>query len=99
MTLNYYSMTYTELKDECIICLSDSPAVIKYDAPCDCKPYIHDTCRNDWFQVNPNTCPICKTNYEGLLTEVRRIPQINSCFLLCLMTVLFSAFIYFEYLI
>ena len=94
-------MTYTEIKDECIICLEGSPKVIKYEGPCDCKPFIHDTCRNQWFLINPNTCPICNTNYEGLaeglINPIR--PQVNNCLLISLTTVLFSVFIYCEYLI
>ena len=94
-------MTYTEINDECIICLSDTPEVIKYDAPCDCKPFIHSSCRDDWFQINPNTCPICKTNYEGLaeglINPLR--PQINNCILPSLMLLFFSVFIYCEYFI
>jgi hypothetical protein len=93
-------MTYTEINDECIICLSDTPEVMKYDAPCECKPFIHNTCLNDWFQVNPNTCPICKTNYEGLAEGIINPlrPHINSYCLLILMAVLFSIFVYCEYL-
>lgn len=94
-------MTYTEINDECIICLSDIPEVIKYNGPCECKPFIHNTCRDDWFQVNPNTCPICKTNYEGLAADLgnRSIPVRNDCFLLILLVVLFSIFIYCEYIL
>ena len=101
-------MSYSELKDECIICLSDIPDVIKYDAPCECKPYIHDDCRNQWFNVNPNTCPICKINYEGVgmpqnyLVNLTVADRINSEIvkrqrLLALMILLFSMFVYFEY--
>jgi len=94
-------MTYAEINDECIICLSGSPTVIKYDAPCECKPFIHNTCLDLWFQVNPNTCPICKTNYEGLATDIVILPRtrINTCLIFSLMLGFFSIFIYCEYFI
>ena len=94
-------MTYSELKDSCIICLSEEPAVIKYDAPCECKPYIHGDCLGEWFDVNPNVCPICKKNYEGVVRQVT-IPRnglntvTNFCLILS-MIVLFSLFVYLEY--
>lgn len=97
-------MTYSELKESCIICLSEEPDVIKYDAPCDCKPFIHSDCLGEWFYVNPNTCPICKKNYEGrLLSEETFRPAIFSIWqnwcLLFVMTVLFGLFVYLEYFI
>jgi hypothetical protein len=92
-------MAYAELSGDCIICLSNIPDVIKYDAPCECKPYIHTECLSQWFVVNPNTCPICKTNYEGYWAGsdlVLRAPKNHICLVL-LMAVLFSLFIYLEY--
>lgn len=50
--------------DKCIICLSEEPILQKYDAPCECKPYVHQICLEQWFLVNSNECPICRVNYE-----------------------------------
>jgi len=84
-------MAFVELKDECIICLSDTPDVIKYDEQCDCKPYIHTSCRDKWFTTHPSTCPICKQVYKE---EV-----FDPCFylLLVLSMLLISLFICIEY--
>jgi len=97
-------MSYSELKDECIICLSDTPDVEKYDAACECKPFIHEECRNQWFTINPNTCPICKINYEGNgnvqnLELAQRLNTDNAKMqrLFILMMLFFSMFIYFEF--
>jgi hypothetical protein len=51
--------------NKCIFCLSDHTIIQKYDAPCDCKPYIHISCLEQWFEINPNECPICRINYES----------------------------------
>lgn len=91
-------MAYAELTGDCIICLSDIPDVIKYDAPCECKPYIHTECLSQWFVVNPNICPICKTNYEGSdLADVVVRHGAKNIYLLFLVAVLFSLFIYLVY--
>ena len=83
-------MAYIELDNECIICLSDSPAVIKYDEQCDCKPYIHTSCRDKWFSMYPNTCPICKKIYEEPL-------KIHLYLLAILSIILIVLFIYLEF--
>ena len=97
-------MNYNELKDECIICLSDTPDVVKYDAPCECEPYIHNNCLEQWFNANPNICPICKINYEGLgtiqnleLAQRLNTDNANMQRLFILMMLFFSMFIYFEF--
>jgi E3 ubiquitin-protein ligase DOA10 len=94
-------MSYSELNESCIICLSEEPAVIKYDAPCECKPYIHGDCLAEWFVINPNICPICKKNYEGATMQImNRTYVLSSCSnvsLIILMIILFSLFIYLEY--
>lgn len=97
-------MSYIELTDECIICLSDIPNVVRYDAPCECKPYIHSECLSQWFTINPNICPICKINYEGFgnSQNLEYSARINSEILrmqrlFILMLLFFGMFFYFEY--
>jgi hypothetical protein len=50
----------------CIFCLCETPDTKRYDAPCDCKPFVHQHCLNSWFINSPNECPICRINYEDL---------------------------------
>ena len=95
-------MAYSEIKDDCIICLTDEPDIIRYDAPCECKPYIHPQCINMWFAHNPNICPICKQDYERigappLMTLINRMPIYSNLYLITLMVILFSLFVYLEY--
>jgi len=61
-----------KIKYDCIICLLDKPKTKKHDAPCECKPYLHQKCLNIWYLHNPNECPICRINYEdiGVIAEV-----------------------------
>ena len=50
----------------CLFCLNTYPNTTKYDAPCKCKPFLHQRCLNKWLKINPNECPICRTNYETI---------------------------------
>lgn len=51
---------------DCLFCLNAYPNTTQYDAPCKCKPFLHQRCLNKWLQINPNECPICRTNYETI---------------------------------
>ena len=48
----------------CIFCLDDNPETIIYKGICNCHPHIHIECINNWFKINPSTCPICHIKYE-----------------------------------
>lgn len=45
--------------EPCIFCLEDEPIPICYEGNCKCHPQIHDACITAWYNVKPNTCPIC----------------------------------------
>jgi hypothetical protein len=51
-------------KIACFICLIDISRPKKIDLPCECKPYLHQRCLNNWFKNCINECPLCRTNYE-----------------------------------
>ena len=53
-------------KISCIICLSDIYRPKKSDFPCNCKPYLHNKCLDQWFKNFPNECPICRIDYEKI---------------------------------
>lgn len=57
----------------CMFCLCDTPPTIKYDGPCDCKPYVHKRCLTTWFKKTPNECPLCRKDYDPL-SEVEEEP-------------------------
>ena len=45
---------------ECIICLQNNNQIIKYSSNCECNPYVHKECLDEWYKVYPNMCPICR---------------------------------------
>jgi len=55
--------------DACMFCLCETPKTKQYDAPCACKPFLHQRCLNMWFRKSPNECPICRLNYEDIGNE------------------------------
>ena len=52
--------------NSCMFCLCDTPPTIKYDGPCECKPYLHKRCLVTWFKKTPNECPLCRKDYDPL---------------------------------
>ena len=50
---------------ECMFCLCDVPKTKQIESPCDCRPHLHQRCLNKWYKTEPNTCPICRLNYEA----------------------------------
>jgi hypothetical protein len=65
-----------KIKYDCIICLLDKPKTKKHDAPCECKPQLHQKCLNIWYLHNPNECPICRINYEDIGVHIHN--EINN---------------------
>ena len=65
--------------DPCIICLDDNPPVNIYKGKCNCHPTIHNDCMNEWYSVNPNTCPICLIKPRNIII----INRIKICMFLC----------------
>lgn len=45
--------------NSCIFCLHDESPLIIYNGLCNCHPYIHKECIDDWYKLNPGKCPIC----------------------------------------
>jgi len=45
---------------ECIICLQNNNQTIKYSGLCQCNPFVHKECLDEWYKVYPNLCPICR---------------------------------------
>jgi hypothetical protein len=70
------------MKINCIICLLDKPKTKKHDAPCECKPHLHQKCLNIWYLHNPNECPICRINYEdiGVIAEVINYNELDEIY-------------------
>jgi hypothetical protein len=50
----------------CMFCLCETPLPIKYDGPCECKPYLHKRCLTTWFKKTPNECPLCRKDYDPI---------------------------------
>ena len=67
-------------KIACFICLIDISRPKKIDLPCECKPYLHQRCLNNWFKNCINECPLCRTNYEeyGIEQEQVVVPINNN---------------------
>jgi len=69
---------------ECIFCLCDVPKTKQIESPCDCRPHLHQRCLNKWYKTEPNTCPICRLNYEtvafseGVETEVSTFRNLSN---------------------
>ena len=73
----------------CIFCLQDDNKIICYQGSCNCHPYIHDKCLNEWYSINPNKCPICLNKKEqDIIIRTSRIKLI--IMLLCLVCCIFS---------
>ena len=51
---------------DCLFCLLDKPSTKKNISPCECTPFLHQRCLNKWYSTNPNSCPICRINYEDI---------------------------------
>ena len=70
--------------EPCILCLCDEPPTNIYKGICNCHPPIHTECINEWYNVNPNTCPICLIKFH----RINRTNQIQIfafiCFLYCM---------------
>jgi len=62
-------------KNACMFCLCETPRTIKYDGPCECKPYVHKRCLTTWFKKTPNECPLCRRDYDPL-SEAEEMPLI-----------------------
>ncbi len=50
--------------NNCIICLNNNPIIIQFNGSCNCKPFIHSNCLNEWLEKNNLTCPICRKKYK-----------------------------------
>ena len=48
------------LEEECIICLQNNNEIIKYSGVCQCNPFVHKECLDEWYKIYPNMCPICR---------------------------------------
>jgi len=60
---------------DCLFCLLDKPNTKKNIAPCDCAPFLHQRCLNKWYKTNPNSCPICRINYEDIGSPIEEEAQ------------------------
>ena len=68
--------------EPCIFCLDYNPPTHIYNGTCNCHPSIHIDCINEWYDTNPNTCPIC------LIKPLNRtsINRIKICIFLCIIS-------------
>lgn len=77
------------LEEECIICLQNNNEIIKYSGVCQCNPFIHKECLDEWYKIYPNMCPICRiqnrTNNIIIINNERciRILLGICCFISC----------------
>ena len=60
---------YMSDKNACMFCLCEKPLPVKYDGPCNCKPYVHLRCLTTWFKATPNECPLCRKDYDPVSEE------------------------------
>jgi hypothetical protein len=72
--------------DQCIFCLCDNPPTYTYNGICNCHPSIHTECLNKWYDINPNTCPICLIKYNVRISSnrIKKCMFNCMCFLLCM---------------
>jgi len=73
-------------EEECIICLENNNEIIKYSGICQCNPFIHKECLDEWYKLYPNMCPICRIeNRTNNLIIIHRYTNARFIrFLLCL---------------
>jgi hypothetical protein len=97
--VNLSSIIISNKPDPCIFCLEDEPTPICYQGNCKCHPPIHNACITVWYNLKPNTCPIClKGDWQNvnliIIVEpaiTRKIVLIFCC--LCCLSLCFSPFI------
>lgn len=74
----------------CIFCLQDDNKIITYQGSCNCHPFIHEECINEWNKRNLNKCPICLNKKEqDIIIPTSRIKLILMllCFFCCISTI------------
>ena len=69
--------------ESCIFCLDDNPPTYIYNGICNCRPSIHADCINEWYNINPNTCPICLIKPFNI-TNINRM---KLCIFLCIISI------------
>jgi len=79
----------------CIFCLQDDNKIISYQGFCNCHPFIHEKCMNDWNKINFNKCPICLNMKEqDIIIHTSRIKLISILLcLFCCISIIIAPFI------
>jgi len=79
----------------CIFCLQDDNKIITYQGSCNCHPFIHEECINEWNKINVNICPICLYKKEqDIIIHSSRIKLILILLcLFCCITIICGPFI------
>lgn len=73
----------------CIFCLQDDKKIISYQGSCNCHPFIHEECINEWYKINSNKCPICLNKKDqDIIIYHSRIKTLLMllCFFCCIFT-------------
>lgn len=74
----------------CIICLQNDHKIISYQGSCNCHPFIHEECINEWNKINSNKCPICLNKKEQdiiIHTSRRKLILMLLCLFCCISTI------------
>lgn len=57
---------------DCIFCLTPvNKKQIQYQG-CKCVLFFHDSCINEWFRQNPNSCPLCRKQVSVLENDTKK---------------------------
>jgi hypothetical protein len=106
--INISSIIIKDKPEPCIFCLEDEPPPIFYQGVCKCHPPIHNSCINEWYKINPNSCPIClrgaeKTDNLIIIVEPRHTSAIllllcgTCCFGICCSPFIIIAIVFAIY--
>jgi len=50
------------MEEQCIFCFNTED-VFKLHGVCDCRPNVDMVCIKKWYEMKPDTCPICLHSY------------------------------------
>jgi hypothetical protein len=62
------------MEDQCIFCFN-TEEVFKLHGLCDCRPNVDMTCIKKWYEMKPDTCPICLSVYLQIVPVPRQLSR------------------------
>ena len=65
------------MEEQCIFCF-DTEDVFKLHGVCDCRPNVDMTCIKKWYEMKPDTCPICLETYIDIEPDLEAIEAIEA---------------------